>query len=214
MEQLSRQQPVRHMLQRVSWLLLVRGGCCVTLGALALAAADFPALVQLASAYAIADGFLALALGRAHVARGNGTFHPLWPLLLSGFAGLASGALASSRVDASAGFMVLGAGLFTRGVFEVLAAIVLRETGYDERLLGIAGLSALVTGALAATCAFDVLAWRILIGAHAAITGAAMIVLALRVSSTADVEISTPSSTRSTAMHPLHEPAEPPAALR
>jgi hypothetical protein len=206
------------MLVRVSWMLLLRGGLCAASGAIAMVARDFTVLVRVLRVYAVADGILAIALGRARESADKGARCPLWPLTLSGSASLAAGTAALSVADPLQGLTAVAMGLFTRGVFDALAAIALRDAGYDERLLGVAATSTLVTGAIAATCDVGILTWRILLATHSGVTAGSIVALALRVRVplrpvVVRGEFRRPRAT-ARALRRLRRREEPPAAAR
>jgi uncharacterized membrane protein HdeD (DUF308 family) len=178
----------------VWWAL--RGVLAITLGALAFI---FPvsavfAFAMLFAAYALVDGFAALAVGLRHERRS-------WPLLLSGAAGIVTAVLfLLAPAIFTLSYAVLlpslaAAWAIITGGLELAAAISLRGKTDGVLLLGISGLLSLLLGA--AVLAVVVLnplvtvvttAW--MIGAYALIGGAALIAfaLSLRRSATTDLK--------------------------
>jgi len=169
------------MLPGIWPMLLLRGCFSVVFGALAVLSWDVVTLLRVLTAYAVADGTVAIALGRTRAADADAARHTLWPLMLSGLASLLSGVAAASVVHFGRALAILGIGLLTRGVLDVLAAITLREAGYDERLLGFAAALTLVAGIIVATCNLHGVAWRIVLAADCIAVGAAITALGFRI---------------------------------
>ena len=122
-------------LTRKWWLLVLRGMVAVLFGLAALVwpGATLTALVLLFGAYALVDGLLALIvslLDRQESDHG-------WALLLKGLAGIAIGVLTFlwPSVMAQALVYLIAAWAVLTGVFEIVAAIDLRNVVEDERQL-------------------------------------------------------------------------------
>jgi len=161
------------------WTLVLRGVAAVIFGILAYVwpGITFTVLVLFFGAYALWDGVFALiAAFRTQAER-------RWPLVLEGLVGIAAGVLTFIWPGAAtlALLLIIGAWAFVTGIFEIVAAIRLREEIEGEWLLLISGLLSVLFGiALAIWPAAGLVAVTWLIGAYSIIFGILLIVLGFR----------------------------------
>jgi uncharacterized membrane protein HdeD (DUF308 family) len=166
-------------LARNWWTLALRGLAAVIFGILAYVWPDvtFTVLVLFFGAYALWDGIFALI----------GAFRTRsdrrWPLVLEGLFGVAAGLFTFFWPGAAtlALLFIIGAWAILTGVFEIIAAIRLREEIEGEWLMMISGLLSVVFGvALFVWPAAGLVAVTWLIGAYALVFGILLIVLGFR----------------------------------
>jgi len=161
------------------WTLVLRGVAAVIFGILAYVwpSITFTVLVLFFGAYALWDGVFALiAAFRTQAER-------RWPLVLEGLVGIAAGVLTFIWPGAAtlALLIIIGAWAFVTGIFEIVAAIRLREEIEGEWLLLISGLLSVLFGiALAIWPAAGLVAVTWLIGAYSIIFGILLMVLGFR----------------------------------
>ena len=161
------------------WTLVLRGVAAVIFGILAYVwpGITFTVLVLFFGAYALWDGVFALiAAFRTQAER-------RWPLVLEGLVGIAAGVLTFIWPGAAtlALLIIIGAWAFVTGIFEIVAAIRLREEIEGEWLLLISGLLSVLFGiALAIWPAAGLVAVTWLIGAYSIIFGILLMVLGFR----------------------------------
>ena len=161
------------------WTLVLRGVAAVIFGILAYVwpGITFTVLVLFFGAYALWDGvFALLAAFRTQAER-------RWPLVLEGLVGIAAGVLTFIWPGAAtlALLLIIGAWAFVTGIFEIVAAIRLREEIEGEWLLLISGLLSVLFGiALAIWPAAGLVAVTWLIGAYSIVFGILLIVLGFR----------------------------------
>jgi uncharacterized membrane protein HdeD (DUF308 family) len=161
------------------WTLVLRGVAAVIFGILAYVwpGITFTVLVLFFGAYALWDGVFALiAVFRTQAER-------RWPLVLEGLVGIAAGVLTFIWPGAAtlALLLIIGAWAFVTGIFEIVAAIRLREEIEGEWLLLVSGLLSVLFGiALAIWPAAGLVAVTWLIGAYSIIFGILLIVLGFR----------------------------------
>jgi uncharacterized membrane protein HdeD (DUF308 family) len=161
------------------WTLVLRGVAAVIFGILAYVwpGITFTVLVLFFGAYALWDGVFALiAAFRTQAER-------RWPLVLEGLVGIAAGVLTFIWPGAAtlALLIIIGAWAFVTGVFEIVAAIRLREEIEGEWLLLISGLLSVLFGiVLAIWPAAGLVAVTWLIGAYSIIFGILLMVLGFR----------------------------------
>jgi uncharacterized membrane protein HdeD (DUF308 family) len=161
------------------WTLVLRGVAAVIFGILAYVwpGITFTVLVLFFGAYALWDGVFALiAAFRTQAER-------RWPLVLEGLVGIAAGVLTFIWPGAAtlALLLIIGAWAFVTGIFEIVAAIRLREEIEGEWLLLISGLLSVLFGiALAIWPAAGLVAVTWLIGAYSIVFGILLIVLGFR----------------------------------
>lgn len=161
------------------WTLVLRGVAAVIFGILAYVwpGITFTVLVLFFGAYALWDGVFALiAAFRTQAER-------RWPLVMEGLVGIAAGVLTLIWPGAAtlALLLIIGAWAFVTGIFEIVAAIRLREEIEGEWLLLISGLLSVLFGiALAIWPAAGLVAVTWLIGAYSIVFGILLIVLGFR----------------------------------
>jgi uncharacterized membrane protein HdeD (DUF308 family) len=161
------------------WTLVLRGMAAVIFGILAYVwpGITFTVLVLFFGAYALWDGVFALiAAFRTQADR-------RWPLVLEGLVGIAAGVLTFIWPGAAtlALLIIIGAWAIVTGIFEIVAAIRLREEIEGEWLLLVSGLLSVLFGiALAIWPAAGLVAVTWLIGAYSIVFGILLIVLGFR----------------------------------
>jgi uncharacterized membrane protein HdeD (DUF308 family) len=169
-----------------STFLIIRGIVGVVVGVLAFLwpGLTIAVLVGIFALYALIDGVTNLILGVARSSRYGRT----WALVLEGLVGIAAGVLTFFWPGLTALALVwsIAAWAVVTGVFEIAAAIRLRRVLRGEWLLMASGVLSVVFGGLAfafpAAGAIGI-AWAL--GAYAAVTGAILIVLGIRLRSQA-----------------------------
>lgn len=133
-------------LARWWWAFILRGILALAFGLLALFAPAFgiAILVGLFAAWALIDGAMSLATGF----RSRGKDRSWWLSILEGIVGLVAGviALLFPVYAAEALVLIIGAWAIVTGVFEIIAAIRLREQITGELWLGLAGLASVLYG--------------------------------------------------------------------
>lgn len=161
------------------WTLVLRGFAAVIFGILAYIwpGITFTVLVLFFGAYALWDGVFALigAFRRQGERR--------WALVLEGIAGVAAGLVTFFWTGAAtlALLLIIGAWAIVTGIFEIIAAIRLREEIEGEWLLLISGVLSVLFGiAIAIWPAAGLVAVVWLIGAYAILFGILLIVLGFR----------------------------------
>jgi len=169
-------------LSRNWWILALRGLAAVIFGILAFVwpGVTVTILVLFFGAYALWDGIFALI----------GAFRTRserrWPLILEGVAGIAAGLFTFFWPDAAtlALLLIIGAWAVITGIFEIVAAIRLREEIEGEWFLMLSGLLSVVFGiALVLWPAAGVLALTWMIATYAILFGILLIVLGFRLRS-------------------------------
>ncbi len=167
-------------LARNWWVLALRGLVAILF---AIAAIVWPeltlvALVLIFGAYALVDGAFALVTGfradRSDVR---------WPLIVEGIAGVVAGliALFAPTIAALALVFLIAAWAIITGIFEIIAAVRLREQIDNEWLLAAMGVVSIVFGVLLAIApAAGALALIWVIAGYALVFGILMLVLAFR----------------------------------
>jgi uncharacterized membrane protein HdeD (DUF308 family) len=163
------------------WAIVLRGVCAVLfgVGAFAWPGITLGVLILLYGAYALIEGVLAVAW--ALVGRREGSFP--WGVLLAGLAGVAVGLVTFfyPGLTALALLYLIAAWAIIRGIFEIVAAIHLRNELDKEWLLALSGVLSVVLGAFLVVApgagALAVLWW---IGAFAIVFGVLTIVLGFR----------------------------------
>src|SRR5262249_8249322 len=127
------------------WIPVVRGVVGVLFGLLVFAypRTAVEVFVYLFGAYALVDGFAALALA-FDVSRGRG-----W-LALSGIAGIATGILTFLYPSTTAVALVyiVAAWAIVTGIFEIAGAFEWRQMFSDAWLLGLSGVFSIILGVL------------------------------------------------------------------
>lgn len=161
------------------WTLVLRGVAALLFGILAFVwpGITFAVLVLFFGAYMLWDGVFAL-IGSFRTQTGR-----RWPLILEGVVGIVAGVLTFLwPAEASLVLLlIIGAWAIITGVFEIIAAIRLREEIEGEWLLLISGVLSVLFGiAIAVWPAAGLLAVTWMIGAYAILFGILFIVLGLR----------------------------------
>ena len=161
------------------WTLALRGLAAVIFGILAYVWPDitFTVLVLFFGAYALWDGVFAL-IGAFRTAGER-----RWMLILEGLVGIAAGIVTFIWPGAAtlAILTIIAAWAIVTGVFEIIAAIRLREEIEGEWLMLLSGLLSVLFGiALAIWPAAGLVAVTWMIGAYAIIFGILLIVLGFR----------------------------------
>ncbi len=167
-------------LTRNWWVFLVRGILAILFGIVAWIWPDLTVtvLVVLFGAYALVDGIFAIV---AAITSGEGG---RWlPLLLLGLAGIAVGIMTFLWPDITAVALItiIGVWAIIIGVMQIVAAIQLRQRIEGEWALGLAGLAAIVFGAIVVIFPGSgaiALVW--LIGIYAIFFGILLVALAFR----------------------------------
>jgi uncharacterized membrane protein HdeD (DUF308 family) len=168
-------------LSRDWWHFAVRGVLAILFGIMALAWPQSTkiALVLLFGAFALADGIFTIATG----IESRKYFKQWWALLLEGLTGIVIAALAFVWPDVTALvllYFIAAWAIFT-GIFEIMAAIELRNVIVGESVMMLYGLLSIVLGVL--LFAFPEagavsIAWAI--GLYAIFAGITEIVFAFR----------------------------------
>jgi uncharacterized membrane protein HdeD (DUF308 family) len=166
------------------WALAIRGFAAVLFGVLTflLPAITLATLVLLFGAYAIVEGVFNIIAA----ARGYREGQTWWALLLEGLVSIGAGILtfALPGVTALALLYVIAAWAVITGVFEIVAAVRLREVIQNEWWLVASGILSVAFGVMAmifpSAGALAVVLW---IGAYAVVFGAMLIGLAFRLRS-------------------------------
>ena len=133
-------------LARWWWTFIVRGILAIVFGILAFFAPLFgiAILVGLFAAWALIDGVTDIVTG----IRTRDRDRSWWLLILEGIAGIVVGAIALifPVFAATALVIIIAAWAIITGVFEIVAAIRLREQIQGEFWLGLAGVASILFG--------------------------------------------------------------------
>ena len=168
-------------LARWWWTFILRGILAIAFGVLALFAPSLgiAVLVGLFAAWALIDGATNLASGL----RSRGRDRSWWLAILEGIVGIAAGviALLFPVYAAEALVLIIGVWAIFTGIFEIVAAIRLREQITGELWLGLAGLASVMYGVvLFLFPGVGALSLVWLIGGFAIVFGGFLIALGLR----------------------------------
>jgi uncharacterized membrane protein HdeD (DUF308 family) len=173
-------------LARFWWILALRGVLAILFGVLAFLWPGLLWLVVVATfaVYALIDGVLAIMA--AVSTHGHG--ERWWALLLEGLVGITAGVLAIALpgITQLALLYLIAGWLIATGVFEIIAAIRLRQYIQGEWLLALSGVLSIILGLVLGIAPLEglvVVAW--MIGVYAVAFGVLMLVLALRLRSLA-----------------------------
>ena len=163
------------------WLLLIRGVAAVIFGILAFGWPGLTlfVLVVLVGAFLLADGLASLWLTFV-AARGHLRW---WPFLVQGIAGVAGGVstFAWPGLTALVLLYLVAAWAIVTGIFQIVAAIRLRQEVEGEWLLTISGALSIGLGVLLiAQPGEGALALVWIIAAYALLFGTVLITLAFR----------------------------------
>jgi uncharacterized membrane protein HdeD (DUF308 family) len=169
------------VLARNWWALALRGLAAILFGIAALVVPHIALVVLIAlfGAYALVDGVFAIV----SAVRAAERHMRWWPLLVEGLAGIVLGALTFvwPGVTALVLLYFIASWALVTGVFEILAAIRLRQEITGEWLLGLTGVLSVVFGLLLITfpgAGALTVVW--LIGIYALVFGVLLVGLALR----------------------------------
>jgi uncharacterized membrane protein HdeD (DUF308 family) len=128
------------------WTFIIRGLVAVAFGVLAFLAPGWgiAVLVALFGAWALVDGVTGLVGG----IRSRGRDRSWWLSILEGIVGIVAGVFAFLFPAAAAGALIfiIAAWAIVTGVFEIVAAIRLREQIKGEFWLGLAGVASILYG--------------------------------------------------------------------
>lgn len=163
------------------WTFIIRGLVAVAFGVLAFLAPAWgiAALVALFGAWALVDGVTGLVGG----IRSRGRDRSWWLSILEGIVGIIAGVFAFLFPVLAAGALIfiIAAWTIVTGVFEIVAAIRLREQMRGEFWLGLAGVASILYGVVIylfpAAGALSIV-W--LIGSFAIAFGAFLLILGWR----------------------------------
>src|SRR5205085_2116457 len=167
------------------WLVVLRGVLSIVFGIAAFIwpRDAFAALVILFGAYALVDGIFAVVTGIAGSGASGGM---RWSLVLGGLAGIIIGVVTfvNPTITAVSLLYFIGVWAVLTGIFEVIAAIQLRQEISNEWSLIFGGILSVIFGVLVfiypQASALSIL-W--LIGIYAAIYGIAIVALGFRIKS-------------------------------
>ncbi len=168
-------------LQRNWWLVALRGVLAIIFGVLAFIwpGETVAVLVLFFGAYVLVDGVF--ALGSAIMGNTGGT--PRWYLILEGAAGVIFGVLTFLWPDVTELallYLIAAWGLVT-GVFEILAAIEMRQVIKNEWLLVLSGIASILFGLLLVIFpGAGILSLIWLLASYAIVFGIVLVVLAFR----------------------------------
>src|SRR5438093_9769617 len=167
-------------LSRYWWALALRGALAILFGVLAFAwpGITLVTLVLLFGAYSLVDGVLALVKAVT-----NRSAEGWWALLIEGLAGIVIGVLtfAWPGMTALVLLYLIGAWAIVTGIFEIVAALRLRQQFEGEWLLIVAGIASVLFGLVCFVWpGATALALIWLIGGYAIVFGILLIVLAFR----------------------------------
>jgi uncharacterized membrane protein HdeD (DUF308 family) len=135
-------------LSRHWWMLVVRGVLALLFGLAAFlwSGPTLATLVLLFGAYALVDGILAIGHGLAE----HGKSDRSWVSLLAGIAGIIIGLVtfAWPAITGLALLYLIAWYAFTKGIFEIATALLLRRVIEKKWLLVLAGIAAIFFGLL------------------------------------------------------------------
>lgn len=174
-------------LSRNWWLLALRGVFAVLFGILAFAwpAITVSALVILFGIYVLADGVISIFTGISD----RDTNDRWWVLLLEGVLGITVGIVTFvwPGITAVVLLYLIAAWALVTGIFEIIAAIQLRQEITNEWALGLSGLLSIIFGVLLVVWpATGALALIWLIAAYAIVFGFLMIYLGFQMRGRSD----------------------------
>ncbi len=168
-------------LSRYWWVLALRGVIAILFGILVFLWPQLAWIVAVASfgAFALVDGIFAIVAAVS----GHHPGRPWWSLLFEGLFGISAGVITFvwPGITELALLWVIAYWAVATGIFEIIAAIQLREVIEGEWLLALSGVLSVVFGLLLVILPGPgalALAW--LIGAYALAFGVLLLVLAFR----------------------------------
>ena len=169
------------MLARNWWALVLRGLCGIAFGVMAFAwpGVTLEVLVLMYGIYALADGIFATAA----IVSGRAPASSWWAILLEGITGIGAGiaTFAWPGITLMVLIYLIAGWAIATGVFEIIAAVRLRQHIQSEWFLILAGIVSILFGFLVAArpvAAAEALAW--MVGAYAILFGVLFVVLGLR----------------------------------
>ena len=173
-----------NMIVRHWWALVLRGVLAVLFGILVIVQPGIAlaSLVLLVGAYMFVDGIFAIAGSLTH----REQYQHWWLTLIEGIIGVIAGIIAFvyPGLTALTILIVIGVWAVLTGIFEIIAAIRLREVVQDEWLLALSGVLSILFGLFVlffpGTGALAILG---IIAAYAIIFGVLMIILGFRLRS-------------------------------
>jgi uncharacterized membrane protein HdeD (DUF308 family) len=163
------------------WVMLLRGAAAIVIGVLAMAMPGITlmTLVALFAVFSIIDGVFGIVLGF----RGEADGTVWWTMVLLGVLALAAGvtAIAWPGLTLIVLATIISISAIVRGVFEIYAAIRLRNEIDDEWILGFSGLMSVIFGLLIMwRPGAGLIAIALLIGAYMTALGIFGVALSLR----------------------------------
>jgi len=168
-------------LARWWWTFIIRGIAAIAFGVLAFVspAWSLAVLVALFGVWALVDGVTGVVTG----VRSRGRDRSWWLSILEGIVGIVAGvfALVFPILAAGALVFIIAAWAIISGIFQIVAAIRLREQIQGEFWLGLAGVGSILFGVvLYLFPAAGALSLVWLIGGFAIVLGAFLLVLGWR----------------------------------
>jgi uncharacterized membrane protein HdeD (DUF308 family) len=168
-------------LARWWWTFVVRGLLAIAFGVLAFFAPGLgiAVLVGLFAAWALIDGVTSLVTGIG----GRNRDRSWWLEILEGVVSIIAGiiALAFPVLAAEVLVIIIAAWAIVTGIFEIIAAIRLREQIKGEFWLGLAGLASILFGVILLVFpGVGALSLVWLIGSFALVFGVFLVILGLR----------------------------------
>jgi uncharacterized membrane protein HdeD (DUF308 family) len=163
------------------WLLMMRGICAIIVGICTIVwpGITLLALVVLFGVFSIVDGVAALVLGF----RGEADGTVWWTMVCLGALAMLAGIIALAWPGLSLLVLatIIAISALARGVFEIYAAIRLRNEIDDEWILGLSGAMSVIFGLLIMfRPGAGLIAIALLIGAYMLALGVFAVALALR----------------------------------
>jgi uncharacterized membrane protein HdeD (DUF308 family) len=162
------------------WAVALRGVVAILFGIAALARPGVTvlALVVLFGIYALIDGVLSIATAIWAAGR-----HVRWPFALEGVVGIAAGIMTFAWPTITAVVLVILIGWWAliTGIFEIVAAVRLRNVIRGEWLLALSGILSLLVGVLLViypVAGAVSVVW--VIGAYALVFGVLLVALGIR----------------------------------
>lgn len=169
------------MMSRRWWVLLVRGILFLIMGILAIAMPGLTlfTMIVVYGAFTAADGLSALMLGFGGGPNGK----TIWPMVGLGVMALLAGIIAFvyPQITAFVFLVIIAVSMIMRGIFEVIAAFMLRKEIDDEWVIALSGLLSIGLGSLMLARpleALEAIVW--LVGAVMMFLGVMSIALSLR----------------------------------
>jgi uncharacterized membrane protein HdeD (DUF308 family) len=163
------------------WVLLLRGLCAIALGVIAIMWPGITLvwLVALFATFSLIDGVASIVLG----VRGEPDGTIWWTMILLGVVAIAAAIAAFSWPGLTLLVLlnIIAAFAIVRGVFEIVAAIKLRQHIDDEWVLGLSGALSILFGVLLiARPGPGLLVIALLVGFYMLLIGSFEVALALR----------------------------------